>query len=104
MAELRDISDAFHLLAYTPDTGAVNDDLLFCLSQVREPGKLNLTLNLGLPVTPSLPDAMAKVLFARQHGVSRFSFFNYGFLGEGRLQWISELAYALRGKIASSHG
>jgi hypothetical protein len=102
---LRDAVEVFHLLAYTPDTGAVNDDLLFCLSQMKDADKLNLTLNLGLPITPALSDAAAKLLFARKQGVRRFSFFNYGFLGEARLQWVAELAYALRdGKTASSQG
>lgn len=105
MAHLRDTVETFHLLAYTSDSGAVNDDLLFCIAQVKDPAKLNLTLNLGLPLTPDLGDAVTKVMFAEKHGVRRFSFFNYGFLGEGRLRWIAELAYALRGgKIASSHG
>lgn len=93
--ELSEVSDSFQLLAYTSDTGSVNDDLLFCISQATDPGKLNLTLNLGLPVTPSLGDAMAKTLFAKKQGVSRFSFFNYGFLGSGRLRWIAEIASAL---------
>lgn len=97
--------ETFHPLAYTPDSGAVNDDLLFCLSQLKDPGKLNLTLNLGLPITPTLADAMAKVLYAKTLGVRRFSFFNYGFLGESRLKWIGELASALDvGKTASSQG
>lgn len=92
---LRDIVDGFHLLAYTPDTGAVNDDLLYCLSEVDDPARLNLTLNLGLPVTPALGDALAKVEFAGRHGVRRFSFFNYGFLGSGRLEWIARIAAAV---------
>jgi hypothetical protein len=98
ISDLRDVSDSLQLLAYTSDTGSVNDDLLFCLSQAEDSGKLNLTLNLGLPITPSLADAMAKVHFARKQGVSRFSFFNYGFLGSGRLRWIAALASALAGK------
>ncbi len=57
--------------------------------------RLNLTLNLGLPVTPSLGDALAKIRFARAHGVRRFSFFNYGFLGAGRLDWIARIAAAV---------
>lgn len=102
--DLRDVSDSFQMLAYTSDSGAVNDDLLFCLSQAKDPKKLNLTLNLGLPITPSLGDAISKVRFAKEHGVTRFSFFSYGFLGVGRLQWIAELAYVLGGKTASSQG
>ncbi|MFM8984965.1 MAG: hypothetical protein ACKONH_02725 [Planctomycetia bacterium] len=92
---LRDTVDGFHLLAYTPDTDAVNDDLLYCLSEVADPARLNLTLNLGLPVTPALGDALAKIRFARAHGVRRFSFFNYGFLGAGRLDWIARIAAAV---------
>ncbi len=105
LADLRDSVETFHPLAYTPNSGAVNDDLLFCLSQVKDPAKLNLTLNLGLPITPTISDALAKVQFAKTLGVRRFSFFNYGFLGEARLKWIGELASALGvGKTASSQG
>lgn len=92
---LRETVDSFHLLAYTPDTNIVNDDLLYCLSEVADPARLNLTLNLGLPITPSLGDALAKIQFARAHGVRRFSFFNYGFLGSGRLDWIARIAEAV---------
>ncbi len=95
LPELRQVADAFHLLAYTPDTDAVNGDLVFCLAQVHDAARLNLTLNLGLPITPDLGHAMAKVEFAWNQGVRRFAFFNYGFLGEGRLKWIREIARAL---------
>jgi len=98
LPRLRHAVDAFHLLAYTPDTDAVNGDTVFCLSQVEDPSKLNLTLNLGLPITPGLGDAMAKVEFAWKQGVRRFAFFNYGFLGEGRLAWVRDIASALRSK------
>jgi hypothetical protein len=63
---------------------------------MRDPDLLNLTLNLGLPVTTTLAQAAAKVEFARRQGVRRFSFFNYGFLGEGRLRWIQDLARLVR--------
>ena len=95
LPELRDLVTGFHLLAYTSDTDRVNDDLVFCHVQVENPARLNLTLNLGLPVTPSLGDAMAKIEFAWRQGVRRFSFFNYGFLGAGRLSWLREIAGAL---------
>jgi hypothetical protein len=98
LPELRDLLDGFHLLAYTSDTNRVNDDLVFCHAQVQDPARLNLTLNLGLPVTPTLGDALAKIEFAWRQGVRRFSFFNYGFLGSGRLAWLREIAGALRKK------
>lgn len=95
LEQLRGVVDCFQLLAYTSDTDLVNDDLLFCLSQVRGPEQVNLTLNLGLPITPSVGYAAAKLSFAAAQGVRRFSFFNYGFLGEGRLDWIRQLAAGL---------
>jgi len=98
LPELRDIVDVFHLLAYTSDTDRVNDDLVFCRAQVHDPARLNLTLNLGLPVTPALGHALGKIEFAWRQGVRRFSFFNYGFLGAGRLAWVREIASALRQK------
>jgi hypothetical protein len=98
LPELKDVIDAFHLLAYTSDTDRVNEDLVLCRAQVEDPARLNLTLNLGLPVTPSLGHAMAKIDFAWRQGVRRFSFFNYGFLGAGRLSWLGEISAALRKK------
>ena len=71
---------------------------MFCRAQVEDPAWLNLTLNLGLPVTPGLGDAMAKIDFAWRQGVRRFSFFNYGFLGAGRLAWVREISAALARK------
>jgi len=41
---------------------------------------------------------MGKIEFAWRQGVRRFSFFNYGFLGTGRLAWVREIASALRQK------
>jgi hypothetical protein len=95
LPELRRLVDGFHLLAYTSDTDRVNDDLVFCRTQVIDPARLNLTLNLGLPITPTLGQALAKIEFAWRQGVRRFSFFNYGFLGAGRLGWLREIATAL---------
>ncbi len=98
LPDLRTMVDGFHLLAYTSDTDRVNEDLVFCRAQVEDPARLNLTLNLGLPVTPGLGQAMAKIEFAWRQGVRRFSFFNYGFLGAGRLSWLREIAAALERK------
>jgi hypothetical protein len=96
MAELRDLIEAYLLLAYSPESDTVNSDLLFCLAQAGSPSKLHLTLNLGLPVTTSLGNAAEKVEYALKRGVTKFSFFNYGFLGEGRLGWIRELSTLIR--------
>ena len=85
-----------HLLAYTADSDRVNSDLAFCKSQVGDPARLCLTLNLGLPVTPTLGHAMQKIDFAWRQGVRRFGFFNYGFLGPARLGWIGEIARELK--------
>jgi len=88
--------DCFHLLAYAPEAADVNADLVFFLSMVQDPDLLNLTLNLGLPITTNFAQAAAKVEFARRQGVRRFSFFNYGLLGDGRLRWIQDLARLVR--------
>jgi hypothetical protein len=94
--ELKQMVECFHLLAYAPEAGDVNADLVFFLAMIGDPDLLNLTLNLGLPVTTTFAQAAAKVEFARRQGVRRFSFFNYGFLGDGRLRWIQELARLAR--------
>jgi len=96
-AGLKQMVECFHLLAYAQEADDVNADLVFFLAMMRDPDPLNLTLNLGLPVTTTFAQAAAKVEFARRQGVRRFSFFNYGFLGEGRLRWIQDLARLVRG-------
>jgi hypothetical protein len=94
---LKPMVECFQLLAYAPEAADVNTDLVFFLAMVEDPDLLNLTLNLGLPITTTYAQAAAKVEFARRQGVRRFSFFNYGFLGEGRLRWIHDLAGLMRG-------
>jgi hypothetical protein len=98
LPDLRTTADVFHLLAYSGDSDIVNSDLSFCLDQVEDATRLNLTLNLGLPITPALSQAMAKVEYAWRHGVRRFAFFNYGLLGEERLGWVKEITRVLRSK------
>ncbi len=98
LPDIRNTVDAVYLLAYTSDCDRVNSDLVFCLSQVGDPARLCLTLNLGLPVTPSLGDAMSKIDFAWKSGVRRFAFFNYGFLGAARLRWVREIARELQAR------
>jgi hypothetical protein len=93
---LKPMVECVHLLAYAPEAGDVNSDLVFFLAMMGDSDLLNLTLNLGLPVTTTFAQAAAKIEFARRQGVHRFSFFNYGFLGEGRLRWIHDLAKLAR--------
>lgn len=95
LPELRTTTDVFHLLAYSANTDSVNSDLAFCLAQIEDASRLNLTLNLGLSITPTLAHALAKIEFARRQGVRRFGLFNYGFLGEARLAWVKQIAQVL---------
>ncbi len=88
--------DCVHLLAYTSDSDRMNSDLVLTLSQVKDPARLCLTLNLGLPTTPSLGAVMETVIFAWKQGVRRFAFFNYGLLGPARLGWIGDIARELK--------
>ena len=94
--DLQRTVDCFHLLAYGRDASASNSDLVFFLEMIRDPTRLNLTLNLGFPATATLAQAASQIDFALRKGVRRFSFFNYGFLGESRLQWIRDLACLAR--------
>jgi hypothetical protein len=95
-AGLKDMLECFHLLAYAPQALDVNPDLVFFLTMLEDADRINLTLNLGLPITRTFDQAAAKVAYARRQGVRRFSFFNYGFLGPGRLRWIRDLAILAR--------
>ncbi len=92
LGEAQDFVDSINLLAYTADSDAFNSDLVFTCSLVRDPAMLNVTLNLGLPITPTLEHAIAKIDYAWSQGIRRFSFFNYGFLGEARLGWLKKIA------------
>lgn len=94
--DLQQVVDSFHLLAYGSNASAVNSDLVFFLSMVENRDRINLTLNLGLPATPTFGHVAGQIEFARRNGVRRFSFFNYGFLGETRLRWIHDLAALAR--------
>jgi hypothetical protein len=94
--DVQQVVDCFHLLAYDTEVSDANSDLAFFLTMVDDPGRLNLTLNLGFPLTKTFDQAAAKVEYARRKGVRRFSFFNYGLLGESRLQWIQELGCVAR--------
>lgn len=96
LPQLKQTVDVVHLLAYTADSDRVNTDLVFCRSQVDDPARLCLTLNLGIPVTPTLDHAMGKIDFAWRQGVRRFAFFNFGFLGPRRLAWVGEIARELQ--------
>jgi hypothetical protein len=89
---IRDLVDCCVLLGYSSDLDLVNTDLLFCLSLIEDSTKLNLALNLGLPFTPSLASASAIVQFGLEQGLRKFVFFNYGFLGHGRLKWVRKLS------------
>jgi hypothetical protein len=95
-ADLQSMVECFHLLAYDAGASEGNSDLVFFLAMAEDPDRLNLTLNLGLPVTATFDQAAAKVEYARRIGVRRFSFFNYGLLGEKRLRWIQELGCIAR--------
>lgn len=95
-ADLKSTVECFHLLSYDAGDSGGNSDLVFLLTMVGDPDRLNLTLNLGLPATATFDQAAAKVEYARRIGVRRFSFFNYGLLGENRLRWIQELGHLAR--------
>ena len=102
LPDLRQTTDVFHLLAYSENIDVVNSDVIFCLSQIQDAGRLNLTLNLGIPITPTLGNAQAKIDYAWRQGVRRFAFFNYGLLGDARLKWVQQISQTLRQTEAHS--
>lgn len=101
LTDMKNRVDTINLLAYSADSDTVNSDLAFCVAQGMNAGSLNLTLNLGLPVTPTVGHAMTKIDYAWCQGVRQFAFFNYGFLGKARLNWIQQISAELRRKKAS---
>jgi hypothetical protein len=92
---IQPLVDRFVMLAYNA-SDAIKTDLLFCSELVEDLSKLNLTLNLGVPATASLAHAVEILEFALKQGINSFSFFNYGFLGERRLQWLRPISELIR--------
>jgi len=93
--ELKETIECFHLLAYAAEDTTSNSDLVLLLSLLEKPDKLKWTVNLGLPIT-TFGHAFARCEYALKSGIRRFSFFNYGLLGNGRLKRIRDLASKLQ--------
>lgn len=90
------VADEIIALAYFPELERVLADADFCLSLAKDPSQIVLGLSLLVEGTPSLENVLAKIRAAAERGVSKYSFYNYGFIGEGRRSWLKSITEATR--------
>lgn len=86
---LAGVADEIILLSYFREPVEVAADVRFGRELVGDPGKLTVGLSLLAPATTDGANLRAKVEAARGVGATAFSFYNYGFVGEGRLGWLA---------------
>jgi hypothetical protein len=95
LAALSKVVDEIVPLAYFPEVEKVVADADFCLSLAQDPSQIVLGLSLLAQGAPSLDNVLAKVNATRNRGVSKYSFYNYGFIGEGRRAWLGKISEAV---------
>lgn len=89
---LAQVADEIILLSYFQQPEDVAADVRFGREMAGDVARLVTGLPLFAPLTPSGANLRAKVDAARALGVTKFSFYNYGFVSEARLNWLGELA------------
>jgi hypothetical protein len=80
------------LVSYFHDPASIASDVQLGRDLVGDVDKLKVGMALLHPQTTSAENLRAKVEIARAMGVTNFSFYNYGFVSEARLDWLRELA------------
>lgn len=88
---LAGVVDEQIVLAYFREPGAVAADLRFAGELAGGPEQLVAGMSLLQQGTTDAANLVAKVEAARALGVSKFSFYNYGFVSEERLRWLALL-------------
>lgn len=92
--DLRQLAKAAHeiiVLAYFRDPGAVASDLRAARDLAGGIDRLAVGMSLLQQGTTSADNLRAKVDAARRLGASKFSFYNFGFVSEERLNWLAAL-------------
>jgi hypothetical protein len=98
------LSDRIVVLAYHVDLDTVRRDVEHALAAVHDKRKLRLALNAALPDTPSPESLEAKALYAAEQGARSFGFYNYGFLNEPRIQWVTNVIRRLDAHVKAASG
>src|SRR5690606_5580992 len=78
--------------SYWQEPVEVEREVTYILDRVGEPQRVVLGQSLMQAVAPSLANAIEKVRVAKSYGITRFTFYNYGFLTEKRMTWLEKLA------------
>ena len=82
--------DAISVCGYATDPERVRADLEAYVEHLGEPGPLTLTLRPFTPDCDSSDNLRAKLLAARELGVSHVDFYHYGLARLSALDWIRE--------------
>ena len=94
--ELWTLVDRLVLLAYFRDPKDVYDDVWFVLDSTgHRPERVVLGQSLMPSEAPDLANVLAKVGLARDMGIDKISFYNYGFLTEERVRWLAAISNSL---------
>ena len=85
------VADEIILLSYFREPEQVAADVRFGRETIGSAERIVVGLSLLAPVTTDAGNLRAKVGAARGLGVTRFSFYNFGFVSEARLGWLAGL-------------
>ncbi len=88
--------DRLIVLAYFRDPKDLYDELNYVLDSTgRRPERLVVGQSLFPSESPSLDNALSKVRVARELGIEKLCFYNYGFLPEKRIGWLAAIGRAM---------
>jgi hypothetical protein len=84
-------ADQIIVLAYFLDSGEVAADVRFARELAGGAERLAVGMSLLRQGTTSAANLVANVEAARRLGANNFSFYNFGFVSEERLNWLAAL-------------
>lgn len=90
LPKLAELVDGLGILCYYPTPTEVFDDLRFAASVVPDKEKLMVGLMAAMPTASSKEVLLGQVSAAKALGISKFGFYNYGFINDLRLPWVAE--------------
>lgn len=90
LVKLAEVVDGLAVLCYYPTPTEVYDDLRFAASVVPDREKLMVGLMAAMPTASSKEVLLGQVSVAKALGISKFGFYNYGFINALRLPWVAE--------------
>ena len=91
LAALAAVADELIVLSYLTDSREVGADARLARDLTGNIDQVVMGLSLLHPATSDAANLRAKVDAARAVGVTKFSFYNYGFLSDARLAWLAAL-------------